>query len=129
MECTSRLENSSFKEEDAVYVPVTDKDDEFLMETEDVRQKHVGMQHIIEATLHILQETTLERHTDEMLETIVVSLLEVADHKDATGEMASLYEAVKKVVHRVIVHGAVNEFIHMRIDNLSKLQEFVQHFA
>lgn len=48
---TSKPEPSSRKEENAVDVLATDEDDDFLMDTEDVRPPHVQMQCMFESSL------------------------------------------------------------------------------
>lgn len=63
----------SCREEDATDMTVTDKDEELLIETEDVRIMHVEMQRMVESTLHVFQETTLERRIEGTIKTIFVS--------------------------------------------------------
>lgn len=66
---------SSCKEEVAVDIPGGDEDDEFLLETDDLRSVHVELNRMVESSQHVFQKTILDRRTDVMVETKVVSLL------------------------------------------------------
>lgn len=83
-------------------MPVTDEDEEFLMETEDMRPTHVGIQRMIGAALHVFEETTSVRRIEGIINTKVISLLETANHKGCRGQKTLVYQAVEKFVRRVV---------------------------
>lgn len=117
------------KEKDAVDVPATDEDDEFIVESEDMSPAHAEIKRMIESPFHVFQEAILNHRIEAMIETKVVSLLETFNHETARGEKMSVEQAVERVGHRVVARCAVIEVIHMKDDNLSELQDFIQHLT
>lgn len=89
------------------------------METKDVRTLHVRIERMVESVLHEFQETTLDRCVEAIVETKVINLLETVSYKALKGENTFSYQAVKKVVHRVVTRDAINEVVLMRADNLA----------
>lgn len=62
----------SRKKEGAVVVQVIDGDDEFVMETEDVRPMQAELQRVIKSVVHAFQEATLDRCIEASVGTEVV---------------------------------------------------------
>lgn len=84
----------SHKEEVAVHMPVTHKDDELLTETEGVRPTHVEIQRMIESALPVTQEATKGRRRVEMLETKVGIFLGNANQEAAKCQKIPVYQDV-----------------------------------
>lgn len=49
--------------------------------------------------------------------------------RSCKGEKTPVYLAVEKVVRWVLARGAVNDIIHMKVDNRTESQDFVQHLT
>lgn len=71
----------------------------------------------------------MDRRMKAMVETKFVSLLENETQQASKGKKTPVYQAVEKVVRRVLARGTVNEVRHMKVENLAKSQSFVQHFT
>lgn len=67
-----------------------------------------------------MQETSLNRRIDAMLETWVVSLLDTANHNAGKSKETPASKTVEKVVRQVIGRDAANESVHMKDDNFVK---------
>lgn len=126
---TSRPEPLYYKKGESADVLPTDEDDDCLIETEDERPMYVVVQLVMKLDLHVFQETTLGRRIETIVETKVASSLETASHEGVKREGKNLYQAVDKIVHRVVARSAINEVIHMKVDKLVELQEYVQHLT
>lgn len=75
----------SCKEGVALGTKIIYKDDEFVMETDDVSPTHVEKQRMIESALHLFQEITFHGGIEEMIEAIFVGLLKTANHEASKG--------------------------------------------
>lgn len=75
------------------------------------------MQRMIESPLQISGETTLEGLITSQSKTKVVSLLETVTREATEGEETPVYQIVEIFVHRAVAWGAVNDFIHLKVDN------------
>lgn len=117
---TSRSEPLSQKEDIAAIILLTDDDKEFVMEAEKVRPTHAGMLRMILSAILVSKETTVDRRMEEKVETEVVGLFKAANHEAVKSESTLLYQAVENLVRRGVTRGAVNEVIHMKIDDLTK---------
>lgn len=115
----SRSEAPSAKEEDVIDIPVADEEVEFVMETEDIRTTHVGVRRLIESTSHVFQEATLDHRNEELLEVQVNTLHETDSLEAARSQETTFYQAVEKVVCRVIAPDAVNEVSHTKAVDLA----------
>lgn len=106
---------------------MTNEDNEFLIETLHVKPANVAMQNMIESTIQVFQESTLDCHIEAMVEAKFVSFLESGNHKTGKSKRTHVYQAVEKTVHGVVTGGAVHRVIHMKVDRLIKSQDFVEH--
>lgn len=84
---------------------------------------------MIEAALHVFQETTLVRCIETIVEIKVLRFLETVNCKAVKGKQPLVYEPVERAVRRFVALGAINEAIHMKINNLAESEDFVQHFT
>lgn len=113
--------------EDAVDNVATDEDAVFIMGAGDMRPVHVKMQRLIESALHVIHEATLNRRTEAMVGTKDVSLTENTSHEAAKGRKTTVYQAVERIVCRVVARSAVNVVIHMNVDNFVKSVVLFRH--
>lgn len=74
---------------------------------------------MIDSAIPVFQETTLHRRIEAMAKAKVVSLLETASHEAAKGVKSTAYQAVERVVRRIVARGTVNEVINMKDNNLA----------
>lgn len=84
----------SREEEVSVDMPMTEQDDEFLTEHEDVRSTHICLQRMIESALNVFHETTMVRRMEAMVEAKVVSFSENANLEASKGKKTPVYQDV-----------------------------------
>lgn len=99
-----------------------------LVKRLDKRPTHLKMLRAIESALHVFQEANLNRRIEAMVETKVVSFLESGDREAVKYEETPVHQVVKNVVLRAFPRGIFNENMHMKVDNLSDSQDYVQQF-
>lgn len=76
-------------------MPVTNEDDELVMEAEAVRTMHVLMQRMTKWRSQVFQEISLDRRIKLMIETKVFSLVETANHIAEKGKKTPLTKLVR----------------------------------
>lgn len=116
----SRPRSLNRKEEAAADMPVTNEYHQFVMEAKYMRPTYVEMLCMINSALHVFQEVTVDRRIEEMVRAEVVSLLETANHYCGKGEKTTINQDVEKVLRCVVARGAVNDFIHRKVDNFAE---------
>lgn len=72
---------------------VTNKDDIFEMESEDVRLVHIEMKPMIESFAYWFYETTLNHANWSIVRTNVAGLFEIYNHDGQKGEKMPVYQA------------------------------------
>lgn len=122
----SRRGPSSGNENDAVDMPSTDEDDEFSMETKDLRLTNVKMQRMIMSAFYIFEEIALDRRNASMGEALLVSLLEAAHYEASKNETTPIQKAAQKHLRLVVTPGDLSKRIHVKVDNHSESNDFVR---
>lgn len=108
----------SRKEEDALDIPTIGKEDESLIQAEEGKAVHIKFQRMIKLLLYVFKETTVDRHIETLVETKIVSLLEIVNHEVAKDQKTTVYQNVETVVRQVVARGAVNVVVPMKVNNL-----------
>lgn len=62
-----------------------------------------------------------------MVETKTVSLIEDGTEKAGMGENTVMYDAVARVLYRVVSPGSINEIIYIKADKRTHSRDFAQH--
>lgn len=64
----------------------------------------------------------MDHRIEAMVETEGVSLLYIAHYEVAKTNRTPLYQSAKKVVGRTVSPSAVNEIIHIKVNNIAETQ-------
>lgn len=112
------------KKENDMDVPASNEENEFVLETEDLRPTNVEIQRMIDSALYVFQESTLNHRIGEMVETKVASLLEITYHEAAKGEKTSVYKDFESFVRLIVFGGGVNVANSTKVHNLAGSQDF-----
>lgn len=119
-------ESSSDEQKVVVGMPVTNEVDKIPMETKYVRRTHTKMQHIIQWTLHVFQDATLDYRIVAIAEAEGVSLLETKTYKSSRGKKNFCFLVVENFIRLVVTQGAVKEAIRMKVDDLAESRDGFQ---
>lgn len=55
------------------------------------------------------------------MQTKIVSLQQTSNQEAINGEKNSVHQSVEKILRQDVAWGAVNEFMHVKVDNYSEL--------
>lgn len=88
--------------------------------TTGVETMPAGMYRVSESSLHVFQDSILDRCVDEILEIQVFKLIGTANYKAPKGKTTLIHLAIEGVLSPFIAGSAVNDVIHMKFDSLSE---------
>lgn len=121
---TSRSGPSSRSKDVTVDMLMTYEDDKFIMEAEEVRPERIEMQRMTKWGLQVLQDTTMDRRMEAIVETRVVSLFENSN-QDAAKSKKPCWPSFWKGLTPSPHSDAVNETFLIMVQIFAELQDFV----